>query len=230
MWPCSPSSACLWTSNDQGSLTQGHPVISVLSQDLNICVYYSYRYPVVHNLAGNWHWVIRITGQWPSVTLSAIDHQWHCLPITITGSNTACHWPSLTLSATDHHGHCLPLTIGDTVSVTDHHYSNFSGFRPHKTSLGRWLGGSRALSQPEFVLFFRAGFTTPHRMEEYSREPCPWRIIDDCGGAFSMGLIGVKYLLFCTYPTSSTTGDNVGFKSWGSTGIFQNWVFCRIFL
>ena len=27
-------------------------------------------------------------------------------------------------------------------------------------------------------------------MEEYSREPCPWRIIDDCGGAFTMGLIG----------------------------------------
>ena len=28
------------------------------------------------------------------------------------------------------------------------------------------------------------------KMEEYSREPCPWRIIDDCGGAFTMGLIG----------------------------------------
>jgi len=27
-------------------------------------------------------------------------------------------------------------------------------------------------------------------MEEYAREPCPWRIIDDCGGAFTMGLIG----------------------------------------
>lgn len=27
-------------------------------------------------------------------------------------------------------------------------------------------------------------------MEEYTREPCPWRIIDDCGGAFTMGLIG----------------------------------------
>ena len=26
--------------------------------------------------------------------------------------------------------------------------------------------------------------------DEYAREPCPWRIIDDCGGAFSMGLIG----------------------------------------
>ncbi|KAJ8301485.1 hypothetical protein KUTeg_020472 [Tegillarca granosa] len=27
-------------------------------------------------------------------------------------------------------------------------------------------------------------------MEEYSRDPCPYRIIDDCGGAFSMGAIG----------------------------------------
>lgn len=27
-------------------------------------------------------------------------------------------------------------------------------------------------------------------MEEYTREPCPFRIIDDCGGAFSMGCIG----------------------------------------
>ncbi|XP_035731642.1 mitochondrial import inner membrane translocase subunit Tim17-B-like [Vespa mandarinia] len=27
-------------------------------------------------------------------------------------------------------------------------------------------------------------------MEEYVREPCPWRIIDDCGGAFTMGVIG----------------------------------------
>jgi len=27
-------------------------------------------------------------------------------------------------------------------------------------------------------------------MEEYSREPCPWRILDDCGGAFTMGCIG----------------------------------------
>ncbi|XP_017890677.1 mitochondrial import inner membrane translocase subunit Tim17-B-like [Ceratina calcarata] len=27
-------------------------------------------------------------------------------------------------------------------------------------------------------------------MEEYTREPCPWRIVDDCGGAFTMGGIG----------------------------------------
>lgn len=27
-------------------------------------------------------------------------------------------------------------------------------------------------------------------MDEYARDPCPWRIVDDCGGAFSMGAIG----------------------------------------
>jgi len=27
-------------------------------------------------------------------------------------------------------------------------------------------------------------------MEEYAREPCPWRIIDDSGGAFTLGLVG----------------------------------------
>ncbi|KAH8293161.1 hypothetical protein KR044_007481 [Drosophila immigrans] len=27
-------------------------------------------------------------------------------------------------------------------------------------------------------------------MEEYSREPCPYRIVDDSGGAFAMGCIG----------------------------------------
>ncbi|XP_016994937.2 probable mitochondrial import inner membrane translocase subunit Tim17 1 [Drosophila takahashii] len=27
-------------------------------------------------------------------------------------------------------------------------------------------------------------------MEEYNREPCPFRIVDDCGGAFAMGCIG----------------------------------------
>jgi len=27
-------------------------------------------------------------------------------------------------------------------------------------------------------------------MEEYAREPCPWRVVDDCGGAFTMGAIG----------------------------------------
>ncbi|XP_034117586.2 probable mitochondrial import inner membrane translocase subunit Tim17 1 [Drosophila sulfurigaster albostrigata] len=27
-------------------------------------------------------------------------------------------------------------------------------------------------------------------MEEYSREPCPFRIVEDCGGAFAMGFVG----------------------------------------
>lgn len=27
-------------------------------------------------------------------------------------------------------------------------------------------------------------------MEDHTREPCPWRIVEDCGGAFSMGVIG----------------------------------------
>lgn len=34
-------------------------------------------------------------------------------------------------------------------------------------------------------------------MEEYAREPCPWRILDDSGGAFAMGLIGGT--IFNTY-------------------------------
>uniref|UniRef100_A0A9L0R763 Uncharacterized protein n=1 Tax=Equus caballus TaxID=9796 RepID=A0A9L0R763_HORSE len=27
-------------------------------------------------------------------------------------------------------------------------------------------------------------------MEEYTREPCPGRIVDDCGGVFTMDTIG----------------------------------------
>lgn len=27
-------------------------------------------------------------------------------------------------------------------------------------------------------------------MEEYTREPCPFRIVEDCGGAFAMGFVG----------------------------------------
>lgn len=25
---------------------------------------------------------------------------------------------------------------------------------------------------------------------DYTRDPCPWRILDDCGGAFSLGFVG----------------------------------------
>uniref|UniRef100_A0A4W6C7D9 Translocase of inner mitochondrial membrane 17 homolog A (yeast) n=1 Tax=Lates calcarifer TaxID=8187 RepID=A0A4W6C7D9_LATCA len=34
------------------------------------------------------------------------------------------------------------------------------------------------------------GYSKKNKMEEYAREPCPWRIVDDCGGAFTMGAIG----------------------------------------
>uniref|UniRef100_A0A452S5F2 Translocase of inner mitochondrial membrane 17B n=1 Tax=Ursus americanus TaxID=9643 RepID=A0A452S5F2_URSAM len=27
-------------------------------------------------------------------------------------------------------------------------------------------------------------------MEDYALEACPWRTVDDCGGAFTMGVIG----------------------------------------
>ncbi|KAL4840127.1 hypothetical protein H8958_016180 [Nasalis larvatus] len=27
-------------------------------------------------------------------------------------------------------------------------------------------------------------------MEEYAQEPCPWQIVDDCGGVFTVGVIG----------------------------------------
>lgn len=34
-------------------------------------------------------------------------------------------------------------------------------------------------------------------MEEYAREPCPYRIVDDCGGAFAMvsEFIKIAYLI-----------------------------------
>lgn len=33
-------------------------------------------------------------------------------------------------------------------------------------------------------------FTDYIEMTEYTREPCPFRILEDCGGAFAMGSIG----------------------------------------
>ena len=57
--------------------------------------------------------------------------------------------------------------------------------------------------------------------DEYAREPCPWRIIDDCGGAFSMGLIGgslfqVRILMvFWKYsPSPYMTGSNSHTAEW----------------
>ena len=43
-------------------------------------------------------------------------------------------------------------------------------------------------------------------MEEYAREPCPWRIIDDCGGAFSMGLIGGGFFNMISGARNAPTG------------------------
>lgn len=40
-------------------------------------------------------------------------------------------------------------------------------------------------------LILQCDFQTKfYQMEEYAREPCPYRIVDDCGGAFAMGCIG----------------------------------------
>jgi len=43
-------------------------------------------------------------------------------------------------------------------------------------------------------------------MEEYAREPCPWRIVDDCGGAFSMGAIGGAFFHSIKGFRNSPTG------------------------
>ena len=43
-------------------------------------------------------------------------------------------------------------------------------------------------------------------MDEYAREPCPWRIIDDCGGAFSMGLIGGSLFQMISGARNAPTG------------------------
>lgn len=54
-------------------------------------------------------------------------------------------------------------------------------------------------------------------MEEYNREPCPWRIVDDCGGAFTMGLIGGGIFQsikgFRNAPSGLTKRFQVSFKS-----------------
>lgn len=45
-------------------------------------------------------------------------------------------------------------------------------------------------------------------MDEYAREPCPWRVVDDCGGAFSMGLIGGSLFNFIGGARHAPTGLN----------------------
>ena len=31
---------------------------------------------------------------------------------------------------------------------------------------------------------------------DFSREPCPWRIVGDCGGAFTLGILGGSLFSF----------------------------------
>ncbi|XP_026476698.1 LOW QUALITY PROTEIN: mitochondrial import inner membrane translocase subunit Tim17-B-like, partial [Ctenocephalides felis] len=45
-------------------------------------------------------------------------------------------------------------------------------------------------------------------MEEYNREPCPWRIVDDCGGAFAMGCIGGGVFQFIKGFRNAPSGIN----------------------
>lgn len=45
-------------------------------------------------------------------------------------------------------------------------------------------------------------------MDEYTREPCPWRIVDDCGGAFTMGAIGGSVFQSIKGFRNSPTGLN----------------------
>lgn len=39
-----------------------------------------------------------------------------------------------------------------------------------------------------YIFFFN--LSEQNTMEEFGREPCPMRILEDLGGAFAMGLIG----------------------------------------
>ncbi|PFX25117.1 mitochondrial import inner membrane translocase subunit Tim17-B-like [Stylophora pistillata] len=51
-------------------------------------------------------------------------------------------------------------------------------------------------------------------MEEYAREPCPYRIVDDCGGAFMMGAIGGGIFSFVKGWRNSPAGQRL----YGSIG------------
>ncbi|XP_077862830.1 mitochondrial import inner membrane translocase subunit Tim17-A-like [Saccoglossus kowalevskii] len=81
-------------------------------------------------------------------------------------------------------------------------------------------------------------------MEEYVREPCPWRIVDDCGGAFSMGAIGggvfhsflgarnapagMRHRLMGSFLTVKNKAPIVGgnFAVWG--GLFSTFDCCLV--
>lgn len=49
---------------------------------------------------------------------------------------------------------------------------------------------------------------TATQTEEYAEEPCQWRIVDDCGSAFAMGLIGSAVYLGVKGFRNSPAGLN----------------------
>ncbi|CAI8041259.1 Mitochondrial import inner membrane translocase subunit Tim17-A [Geodia barretti] len=46
-------------------------------------------------------------------------------------------------------------------------------------------------------------------MEDFQREPCPWRIMEDCGAAFAMGCIGGGIFSFWKGYRNSPMGSRV---------------------
>lgn len=46
-------------------------------------------------------------------------------------------------------------------------------------------------------------------MEELQREPCPWRILEDCGAAFAMGCIGGGLFSFWKGYRNSPPGNKL---------------------
>ena len=45
-------------------------------------------------------------------------------------------------------------------------------------------------------------------MDQYNREPCPWRIVSDCGGAFTMGCVGGALFGFVGGARNAPAGFN----------------------
>ena len=42
----------------------------------------------------------------------------------------------------------------------------------------------------------------------YDKEPCPWRIVSDCGGAFTMGILGGSLFSFVGGARNAPVGFN----------------------
>ena len=64
-------------------------------------------------------------------------------------------------------------------------------------------------------------------MEEFGREPCPMRILEDLGGAFAMGLIGGGIFQGIKGFRNAPTGVN---RRFNVSSIFSFLVlFCNIF-